>query len=115
MFEHQLLQEKHAKPSKTHVKYHKFFATQPWEVLEMDIKFVWVEEFKNHVYVLSVIDTFTRVLLHGHVGYSIKKEHVKKVWEHVIVDHLQPYDCLHKQIHIEVRNDNDNRFSAKEI
>jgi|TARA_B110000977_G_scaffold183524_1_gene246270 putative transposase len=115
MFEHQLLQEKHAKPSKTHVKYRKVFPTQPLEVLEMDIKFVWVEEFKRHAYVLSVIDTFTRVLLHGHVGYSIKKEHVKKVWEHVIVNHLQPHDCLHKQIHIEVRNDNDSRFSAKEI
>lgn len=115
MFEHQLLQEKHAKPSKTYVKYRKVFPTQPLEVLEMDIKFVWVEEFKRHAYVLTVIDTFTRVLLHGHVGYSIKKEDVKKVWDHVIINHLQPHDCLNKQMHIELRNDNDSRFSAKEI
>jgi transposase InsO family protein len=115
MFENQLLKEKHAKPSKIHVKYRKVFPTQPLEVLEMDIKFVWIEEFKRHAYVLSVIDTFTRVLLHGYVGYSIKKGDVKKVWEHIVVNHLQPHDCLIKQINIEVRNDNDSRFSAKEI
>lgn len=115
MAESDLLKEKHVKPSKVHVKYRKVFPTQPLEVLEMDIKFVWIEEFKRHAYVLSVIDTFTRVLLHGYVGYSIKKEDVKKVWEHVIVNHLQPHDCLNKKIEIEVRNDNDSRFSAKEI
>ena len=115
MFENFLLKEKHAKPSKTHVKYRKVFPTQPLEVLEMDIKFVWIEEHKRHAYVLTIIDTFTRALLHGYVGYSIKKEDVKKVWEHIIVNHLQPHDCLNKQINIEVRNDNDSRFSAKTI
>jgi transposase InsO family protein len=115
MEESGLLKEKHAKPSKIHVKYRKVYPTQPLEVLEMDIKFVWIEEFKRHAYVLSVIDTFTRMLLHFYVGYSIKKADVKKVWEHVIVNHLQPNDCLSKKIEIEVRNDNDSRFSAKEI
>jgi transposase InsO family protein len=115
MTENNLLKEKHPKPSKTHVKYRKVFPTQPLEVLEMDIKFVWIEEFKRHAYILSVIDTFTRVILHSYVGYSIKKEDVKKVWKHVIINHLQPHDCLNKRIEIEVRNDNDSRFSAKEI
>lgn len=115
MKESDLLKEKHIKPSKTHVKYRKVFPTQPLEVLEMDIKFVWIEEFKRHAYVLSVIDTFTRVLLHGYVNYSIRKSDVKKVWEHIIIAHLQPNNCLGKRIEIEVRNDNDSRFSAKEI
>lgn len=115
MKEAQLLKEKHPKQAKLFVKYRKVFPSQPFEVLEMDIKFVWIEEHKRHAYVLSVIDTFTRVILHGFVAYSIKKEDVKKVWEHVIIDHLQPNDCLKRQIHIELRNDNDSRFSAKEI
>ena len=45
----------------------------------------------------------------------VEKEDVKKVWKHVIINHLQPHDCLNKRIEIEVRNDNDSRFSAKEI
>lgn len=115
MKESDLLKEKHQKPSKLRVKYRKVFPSQPLEVLEMDIKFVWIEEFKRHAYVLTIIDTFTRVVLHGHVGYSIKKEDVKQVWEHIIVNHLQPNDCLNRNIQIEVRNDNDSRFSAKQI
>jgi len=115
MFESQLLKEKHVKPSKTHVKYRKVFPSQPFEVLEMDIKFVWIEEFKIHAYILTTIDTFTRVVLHRHTAYSIKKEDVKRAWEYIIINHLQPNNCLGNQINIEVRNDNDSRFSAKLI
>jgi hypothetical protein len=48
------------------------------------------------------------------VAYSIKKQDVKRAWEHIIINHLQPNNCL-EEINIEVRNDNDSRFSAKLI
>ena len=115
MKEAQLLKEKHEKPSKAYVKYRKVFPKQPFEVLEMDIKFVWIEEFKMFAYILTTIDTFTRVVLDRFTDYSIKKEDVKRAWERIIINHLQPNDCLEKKIHIEVRNDNDSRFSAKMI
>jgi putative transposase len=115
MQEAQLLKEKHQKEEKPRVKYRKVFPSQPLEVLEMDIKFVWIEEYKRHCYVLTTIDTFTRVVLHWMVAYSIKKEDVKRAWEQIIINHLQPNDCLKRQINIEIRNDNDSRFSAKEI
>ena len=115
MNEAQLLKEKHEKPSKTYVKYRKVFPKQPFEVLEMDIKFVWIEEFKMFSYILTTIDTFTRVVLDRFTDYSIKKQDVKRAWERIIANHLQPNNCLEKKIHIEVRNDNDSRFSAKMI
>lgn len=74
MREAQLLQEKHQKPSKTRVKYRKVFPSQPFEVLEMDIKFVWVEKYKMHCYILTTIDTFMRIVLHWMVAYSIKNK-----------------------------------------
>jgi hypothetical protein len=46
---------KTSKPSKTRVKYRGF--SKSAFVLEMDIKFVWVEEYKMHCYVLTTIDT----------------------------------------------------------
>jgi putative transposase len=115
MGEAQLLKEKHEKPSKNYVKYRKVFPKQPLEVLEMDIKFVWIEERKSHAHILTTIDTFTRIVLNRFTAYSIKKEDVKRAWENIIIDHLQPNDSLRKAIHIEVRNDNDSRFSAKLI
>lgn len=111
----QMLKEKHEKPNKKYVKYRKVFPKQPFEVLEMDIKFVWVEESKIHAYILTTIDTFTRVVLDRYTAYSIKKEDVKRAWERIIINHLQPNNCLEKGIQIEVRNDNDSRFSAKVI
>lgn len=115
MKEAQMLKEKHQKPSKVYVKYRKVFPKQPFEVLEMDIKFVWIEEFKMHAYILTTIDTFTRVVLHRYTAYSIKKQDVKRAWQDIIINHLQPNNCLEKKIQIEVRNDNDSRFCAKMI
>jgi hypothetical protein len=47
----------------------------------MDIKFVWVEEYKMHCYVLTTIDTLP-IVLHWMVAYSIKKQDVKRAWEY---------------------------------
>ena len=81
----------------------------------MDIKFAWVASEMKHAYILTVLGVFTRTALAWHVGFSIKQHTVKKVWEAVIENHLQPNDTLKKGISIEVRNDNDPRFSAKMV
>lgn len=115
MKESQLLKEKRKFNGKSYVKYRKIAPEAPLHVLEMDIKQVWITEHRRHAYILTVLDTFTRVALHYSVGYSIKKREVKAIWEKVIVDYLQEADLLSKGVHIEVRNDNGPQFSATEI
>jgi len=46
------------------------------------------------------------------VSFSITKTDVKQAWEYVVINHLQPNDCLNREINVELRNDNDKRFSA---
>ena len=87
----------------------------PLELLEMDIKYVWVEEHARHVFVLTVIDTFTRFLLPKHVAYRMTRYEVIAVWEYVIAHYLQEFDALVKGLHIEVRNDNGPQFGAKDV
>ena len=65
--------------------------------------------------VLTVIDTFTRYVLHWSVGLQIKTAQVKEVWEYVIAHYIQPYRGMDKSIDIEVRSDNGKQFSSKEI
>ncbi len=36
-------------------------------------------------------------------------------WEEIIIKFLQPYNLLQKEITVEIRNDNDTRFTAKEV
>jgi putative transposase len=115
MDEHDLLKEKCKRPKRSVVKYRKVLPTEPLQVLEMDIKFVWVEEHRRHAFILTVIDTFTRVLLGRKTAYNIKQALVQELWEEVIENHLQPYDCLNRKIDIEIRNDNDSRFAAKKV
>lgn len=112
MKEHQLLGKRYTNKTKTYAKYRKVFPEKPLHVLEMDIKFVWVEQARKHSYILTIIDTFTRMVLYYTVAFSITKKEVKQAWEHIITEHLQPNDCLNDSINIEVRNDNDKRFSA---
>ena len=110
MKEQHLLKDMHKKAAREFVKYRKVMPCGPLEVLEMDIKFVWVEQYKRHALVLTVIDTFTRMVLFKTSAYSIKQGQIKLAWEHIIENYLQPYDCLSKGIHVEIRNDNDSRF-----
>lgn len=108
----QLLRPLRSKKPKNHVQYRKVLPKGPLQLLEMDIKMTWLESKKGYAYTLSLIDTYTRVVLHRITQHSIKKQDVKRFWDHVIVHYLQPADCLKRKIDIEVRNDNDKRFSA---
>lgn len=110
-----LLMPKHDKPPKNYVKYRVIAPTRPLSHLEMDIKFVWVEEHRKHALILSIMDIFTRRILNWHVGMSITQHTVKDVFSQVITDHLQENDMLSKGVDIEIRNDNDKRFSAKMV
>lgn len=110
-----LLKEKNKTTNKEYVKYRIVTPKQPLEVLEMDIKMIWVQEDRRHAYVLTIIDTFTRMALHWTMGYRMTALQVEKAWEHVILEHLQPNDMLKKDIHVELRNDNGPQFSAKKL
>lgn len=110
-----LLKDRHKKANRTFAAYRKVMPERPLEVIEMDIKYVWIEENKQHAYILTIIDTFTRVVLYWTDAYSIKKAQIKQAWNYIIENYLQPYDCLNRKMYVEIRNDNDSRFAAKEI
>ena len=78
-------------------------------------QYQWVQAHNRYAYILTVLDTFTRKVLDWMVGYSIRQEQVKQLWDQIIVNHLQPADMLAKEITVELRNDNDSRFTAKMI
>ena len=110
-----LLQEKPTKSAKEYARYRIVIPEQPLEVLEMDIKMVWVARDRRHAYILTIIDTFTRAVLHWTMGYRMTSDQVRMACEHVIIEHLQSADVLSKGLHIELRNDNGPQFSAGKI
>lgn len=115
MQESGLLKERYKRIEKTFAKYRIVIPEGPLEVLEMDIKLVWVVRERRHAYALTVIDTFTRAVLYRGLGFTMKSAQVQRAWEYIIIHHLQPADMLRKKIHIEIRNDNGPQFSSKVI
>ena len=115
MKEENFLHQNNKADNKKYVKYRILIPERPLQALEMDIKFVWIESERRHGYILTILDVFTRVVLEWHLGMSITQHTVKQIWSSVIENHLQEYDMLNSGIDIEIRNDNDPRFSAKSV
>ncbi len=64
----------------------------PVQVLEMNIKIVWIKEYGGLSFVLTVIDTFIRGALYGESAYQFKERQVNWVCEYIIENYLQPFD-----------------------
>jgi len=115
MYEYLLLEDKASRSSKRYVQHRRAVPRRALEILEMDIKYVWIVGKSRYAFVLTIIDTFTRYVLHWSAGYSMKSGQVQDVWEYVIAHYIQPYRGKDHQIEIEVRSDNGSQFSSKQI
>lgn len=116
MKESSLLHERNRnKSSKQYAKYRIVAPTRPLELLEMDIKMVWLNQYRRHAYILTIIDTFTRVVLDWSVGYQMKQDQVNQALQQVIINHLQPANLLQEELHVELRNDNGPQFCAHNV
>lgn len=110
-----LLHERRRPTSGKRVQQRRFEVDGPLQGLEMDIKFIYVEEHRRHAFALTVLDVFTREVLDHHLGYSITQADVRTMWARIIEGHLQPADLLARGITVQIRNDNDPRFKAKTV
>lgn len=115
MREHDLLCERPKTAPRNYVKQRRVNPTRPLEVLEMDIKYARVEGCSANAFILTIIDTFTRVVLHWSLGYQMRQEQVQNAWKQVIEQHLQAYDMRRRALHVEVRSDNGSQFRAHRV
>lgn len=115
MREYMLLEQARKRKCRNFVRFRRVTPDGPLRVLEMDIKYIWIYEKRRYAFILTVIDTFTRYVLHWTAGYSMKSEQVKRVWEYIVAEYLQPAGMLNKGVDIEVRNDNGKQFNSNLI
>ncbi|MFN0188082.1 MAG: transposase [Bacteroidia bacterium] len=110
-----LLRPKQDRESKQWVKYRMFTPEGPFRVFEMDIKQVWVKTESRYVYILTILDVFTRIVLAQTDGYSMTQVQVQHAWKMVIEEYLEPLGIQARDIHIEIRSDNGPQFCAKKL
>lgn len=108
-----LLESPKKSKGRNFVKYRRVIPEGPLRILEVDMKYIWIYGKRSHSKVLTIIDTFTRYVLHWEVGYSMKSIQVKQAFEYVIAEYLQPADLLNLEVETVVRNDNDKVFESQ--
>jgi len=89
MSEYILLENPRKRTGREFVKYRRVAPHKPLEVIEMDIKYTWIYGIRKYAFILTIIDTFTRYVLHWDVGFTMKSHQVKAVWEFIISGYIR--------------------------
>lgn len=110
-----LLRRPEEKSAKQYVQYRILCPEAPLRLMEMDIKQVWVEGLMRYAYVLTILDVFTRAVLHRRESFSMAQQQVQAAWEQVMEEHLEPAGALAWELHIEIRSDNGPQFCANKL
>lgn len=89
------------------VQYRKILANRPLEYLCLDIKYVWVQGEGRWYYLLSIMDVFSRKILHWIFQKSVRK-----------MDVINMFRWLHTVYNLNgviIRNDNGSQFLANQV
>lgn len=90
---------------KQYVKYRKMEAQAPYQALQFDIKYMWVGELKRNVFLLTVLDVFTRKVLGYCLQKSVRRQDVVGLWQKIL---QQIPQVQYSQMR--VRSDNGSQF-----
>lgn len=83
-------------------------AERPFEKLQMDIKYIYVRGERRNVYLLSLMDIFTRKVLGYRVSGSMRKEAVINLVDELILNTAIPRE-------VTIRTDNGSQFIAHKL
>jgi transposase InsO family protein len=110
MKENRLLLNKRIRGSRKRefVKERRMRAERPYEKLQMDIKYVYVGGERRNVYLLSLMDIFSRKVLGYRVSKSMRKEAVIGLMDEVILKTALPKE-------VTIRTDNGSQFIAHKL
>ncbi len=80
----------------------------PFNFLEFDIKFAYIQGTRANVMVLTVLDVFSRWNLGHYISHSVKQEDVINLFEQISTEYQMPERFI-------VRNDNGSQFIASKV
>lgn len=104
----------HGKRISTHgsrqfARFRKVKPSRPYELLEMDIKYMYIQGERRNVFLLTLIDVFSRKVLGHLLKGSIRKDDVVGFLAPI----LKSLDCSPSEIMI--RTDNGSQFIAHKV
>lgn len=83
----------------------------PFATLEMDIKYIYIHGQRRNAYLLTLLDTFTRIALEWRLDFCMKSKQVAELLQKASKNNLiAPYQGSSKLM---IRSDNGSQFIAK--
>lgn len=110
-----LLEDPKRPRGRNFVKYRRVIPSGPLRIIEMDIKYIYLYHERRFAKVLTILDTFTRYVLHWTIGRSMRSSQVKQAFGQVIANYFQKAGLLNLQVEVVLRNDNEKVFAARQI
>jgi transposase InsO family protein len=116
MKENRLLLPPKKKRAREFVRFTQPLPFEPFEKLEMDIKFIYIRGERRNALLITILDTFTRLVLAWELQYSIRHTTIGRMFDQVIEQWLQPYRPPYDdELTVTLRCDNDGRFVAHDL
>jgi putative transposase len=98
---------------KTYVKYTSPLCTAPFETIEADIKYIYIQGAKRNAYLITFLDVFTRMALVWTLQWDMKTTRVTGLIGRLFDQWLIPYNVDPLKIQVRIRTDNGSQFIAK--
>jgi putative transposase len=99
---------KRNREGKQWVKYRIVKPEQPFELLEFDIKYIYIHKEARNALLFSVIDVKSRLIMGWKLAWKMRKEDVIEVLRQIFATYRVP-------LKVTVRNDNGSQFEANMV
>lgn len=99
-------------PGKRYVTYTSPRPKRPFQILEIDIKYVYIAGKKRNAYLITILDTFHRQAYQWELSENMKTERVLALILQLIDQYLIPNGIDPKMIEVIIRSDNGSQFIA---
>lgn len=99
--------------SRTFVRYTTPAYTHPFATVEVDIKYIYIEGSKRNAYLLTLLDTFTRIAIDWAIGYQMTNQSLG-----VMVDRYLKNDLVAPYLNgsrLTLRSDNGPQFVSNNL
>ncbi len=99
--------------NKEYVSYTSPICTRPFELIEIDIKYIYIQGEKRNAYLITMLDVFTRKALVWSLNWDMKTQRVIELLNELYTQWLIPLGIDPKKVQIKIRTDNGSQFIAK--
>lgn|SRR5690606_5601024 len=87
--------------------------TRPLEVIELDIKYIYIHGLKRHAYLITMLDVFSRTALVWELNRTMKAKDAVRLVGKLINEWLFPMHLDPHKLSVKIRTDNGSQFIAK--